>query len=283
MRVVRLEGPLQPEALQRCLAEAHEQAAKDWAERGWDVLVEKETSHGNSAGRAMTMKDLERRRVVEELHKKMAENLLAAHSAVQAQSLVRRGVVKPKDFVVEDVAVGLDADAAADDAREEHLVERVERETLRAAQAAEFSESQARDANRRAIEEERRAAAQREAEEEEARTIWARMDREHRIERLPQEPLEGCVAEGVDAVLSLTVVLPVSGRKVFRRWRAGDPVNALAEFAFGRAEDAELPYGQGPPRLVCTFPRREFSPDDTRSLQEVGLSSREVLHAIPAA
>merc|ERR1719401_2970093 len=104
------------------------------------------------------------------------------------------------------------------------------------------------------------------------------MDRQHRMEQLPAEPPEG---ETTVAVFMLTVALP-SGRKLTRRWYATDRISAVAEFAFGSAEEEELPYAHGPPILVCNFPRRELGPSDVRSLAEVGLATREVLRAVVA-
>mmetsp|Transcript_95723 Transcript_95723/g.270916 ORF Transcript_95723/g.270916 Transcript_95723/m.270916 type:complete len:337 (+) Transcript_95723:297-1307(+) len=273
-RLAPQEGFVVPaEAFERLVGDVCDHVRQDWAEKGW---VEKEE------GRVMDVKDLERRRAVEHLHTRMAESLLAALSAAQAEDLVRRGVASAGDFVTEDVAVGLDADAAAEMLREEHLREREERAQLRAAQEEEFAEAEAADAARREAQIRALRAEEEAREEAEAREIWARMDRQHRLEGLPEEPPEIEACDGASGVLAVTVILPGGGRRLVRRWRGSDPARAVAEFAFGSASEDELPHAGGPPRLVFGFPRVEMAPDDVRCLHEVGVASRDVLRALPA-
>jgi len=275
VRAVHLKGGLSPEVLEKVILEAQEQKRKDWAEKGWR---EEDENQQRRKGVPMDMKALDRLRGVEGLHKKMAEDLLAAYSAAQAKDLVRRGVASPKDFVVEDVAVSLDTDAVAETTREQNVAERASREALRAEQAAEWAEAAAADEARR--EEERRKAEEEEREEEEAeaREVWARMDRTHRLEQLPPEP-----EAASHGVLALTVALPGSGRRFARRWRETDSVQMVADFAFGSATEEELPHAAGPPDLAFGFPRKSLSTDSGVSLAEAGVASREVLHALPKA
>lgn len=228
-------------------------------------------------GQVVEVADLERRRAAEELHGKMAEALLAAESHARARDLVHRGVASAADFVVEDVGQSLDADAVAETAREQNAAEQPERAALREAQAAELAEAEGEDKRRRLEGAAREADAALREEEAEAREVWAAMDRECRLERLPAEPDGGEAGEGV---LALTVVLPGSGRRLSRRWRAADPVGAVSEFAFGMAEESELPHAEGAPGLVFGFPPCTLAPDDGRGLREAGLATREVLRAL---
>eukprot|EP00927_Polykrikos_kofoidii_P025544 TRINITY_DN22929_c0_g1_i1.p1 TRINITY_DN22929_c0_g1~~TRINITY_DN22929_c0_g1_i1.p1 ORF type:complete len:456 (+),score=99.42 TRINITY_DN22929_c0_g1_i1:74-1441(+) len=274
VRVAQLREGVGAESFRRLIVEAQEQLKQVWKEKGWDDAAER-SSRGEGAHRAMEIKDLERLRAVEDLHRKFAEDLLGAYNEEQAKDLVRRGIAAPGDFVVEDVGVSLDTDEVAAETREEHLAEQAEREALRASQAAEFEESRRRDSERRDADEKRQADEEQQAEEAEARQVWIQMDRLHRLERLPTEP-----SEESDTLL-LTISLPGSGRKLSRRWRRADLLESVAEFAFGCAEESELPHAEGVPRLVGGFPRRGL--DLTSSLQDAALASREVIFVVSAS
>lgn len=271
VRALKLRDQITPESFRRTVADVKTHVKKDWAERGWNV----DAGPSKNGTRVMEVSDLERRRAVEELHQKMAEDLLGAYSAKQAQDLMRRGTAKAGDFVVEDVAVSLDADAVAAEQRAIHASEREERDALRAEQGREFEEAQAVDRQRQEEEARRRAEAERLEEEAEAASVWAQMDKAVRLERLPPEP-----SEGDSDSLMITVVLPSTGRRVKRRWRGADMVSYVAEFAFGIATEDEIPYSRGVPGLKRGFPRCDLPTADSQSLESLGLEAREIVHAV---
>lgn len=243
---------------------------KHWQSIGWNEI---------SKSRIKDVTYLESLSKCQELHRKQAEELLGALSALQAGDLMRKSGFTPGDFVVEDVGVSLDADAAAEAMRAEHIMEQEERAALRASQQAEFEEAEADDAQRREAESKRSAEERKLAEEREAADVWAMMDRQHRLENLPIEPSESDAMQAESNVMNLTVVLP-GGRKLTRRWLATDPVSAVADFAFGHAEESELPYQRGLPTIVCNFPKREVQPGDEATLAGLGLATKEILRAV---
>lgn len=98
---VSLQNAPSPEAFLRTLDDVRGRARKDWVSKGWKGTSAR--GGGRGAGGAMDVRDLEVLRALEDLHRGMAEGLLANLSAEAAKDLVRRGIVKANDFVVEDV------------------------------------------------------------------------------------------------------------------------------------------------------------------------------------
>lgn len=207
----------------------------------------------------MELADLSKLDEARNLHRKMAEDLLSAHSVSSAKQLVRKGIVTLQDFVPEDAAVGLDADEVAEHIKAEHEKERPERERLRREQEEELAASKAAD-----------AAAAKDAEDAEALEIWRKFDREHRLQGLPEEP-----EKGAKGSVELIVSLP-GGRRIGRRWSHKDSISAVADFAYGSANDNELL--KYPPGLRCAYPKLQLE-DFEASLLDVGLVERTVLHA----
>lgn len=268
VRVVRFGEYIDADAFRRTVVEMRRLAEEDWREAGWPCIAS-----AGTASRVVNLEELKKRSAYEELHRRMAENLLGSISQLQAQALVKRGFANPRDFVVEDTAVGLDADSVAEATREEHLAERHERDTLRVSQEEEFAEAAAADAAAAAAAEAKRVAASQEAEDIEAKAIWSLAVREALLEKLPLEP-----ASDAPGAMHLTVVLP-GGRRLTRRWCADDPASAVAKFALGSATEQELP-GETPPSLLGGYPPRVLiAPDIASSLRELGLQVREVLRA----
>merc|ERR1712176_379941 len=99
------------------------------------------------------------------------------------------------------------------------------------------------------------------------------MDKTHRLDQLPEEPETQATSS-----LLVTVVLPYTGRKLSRRWRPTDFVSSVAEFAFGSATEAELPYLGGAPSILRSFPRCVLRPSST--LQDAGVTARETFHVV---
>eukprot|EP00933_Yihiella_yeosuensis_P014299 TRINITY_DN12867_c0_g1_i1.p1 TRINITY_DN12867_c0_g1~~TRINITY_DN12867_c0_g1_i1.p1 ORF type:complete len:120 (-),score=27.47 TRINITY_DN12867_c0_g1_i1:409-744(-) len=104
------------------------------------------------------------------------------------------------------------------------------------------------------------------------------MDRQHRLEQLPEEP-----PEGESETHMVTVVLPLTGRRLSRRWRSTDSIMAVANFAFASGTEDELPFALKLPKLVRSFPKCQLWPrtsDELETLGEIGMSSREVVHVL---
>ena len=246
IRVYQVDG-MNPSAMLGVVAEMHSQRRHDWAELGWT---------SSAAEYPPQLPE------IRSLHRRMAEGLLAALSAHSAEQLISRGFATAGDFVIEDVAVGLDADHLATELKSQFLSEEPERALLLAEQAAELAAAAA-------VDEQRAAEAERLREEEEAREIWRLLEREHRLEQLPPEPMEG------DPAVLLTISLP-GGRRVSRRFNENDTVRTVVDFAYGSSTDTEL--GCYPPSLARTFPRLRLD-DVEATLRQAGIAHRTILYA----
>jgi hypothetical protein len=222
--------------------------------------------------------------VAQAAQRKQASGLLDAHTHFQMGQLVRKGVLRPGDFVVEDENQA-EQDAASAAEQEEQwqmseavrLVEEAERTAMRDKQEREYEAGLQAD-KRRSLErtqekkereeaDQKRATALEDAElAQEAKEVWKAMQ----LQEVPAEP-----EPKSPGAIRLCVVMKGSGRRLTRYFRNTDQMGSLFHFVGGSCtEDEEVESGHF--TLVSSYPQHEYE-STTQTLEEAGLGST-VLH-----
>lgn len=227
-----------------------------------------------------------------EVRRQQGDAFSASLSGLTAQNLVRAGVVTAADFVPdtneeEEMARygGLSEEelsmiAAAEDlSRQDSQDLRQQQEMEYAAALQADRELGEREAAERKKKEEEAAVERKAVEDEEAKVIWRKFEKEHKLENLPAPP-----ADGEQGTLKLSIVT-LGGERLGRLWRSTDTMSMLFDYVDGNMtkeeEDNILaadPDAAMPPAVVLmsNFPTRKFECGD-KTLSEAGLETNMVL------
>lgn len=193
-----------------------------------------------------------------ELRRQQANGLLGAHSGMVAQGLIQSGRFTTRDFVAETQEEqetrqfgGLSGEERAMIASAEAAAA-ADRAEIQATQQEEYEEAEAMDRSRAEAEDAVVARVAWEQEELEAAEIWAKFEKEHKLESLPEEP-----EAGGEGVWKIVIMMPGSGRRLTRRWSKDDTLQQLFDYSAGMANisngDDEI---IGPIALVQNFPTK---------------------------